>query len=244
MKVLSIVQPAYLPWLGYFERLHLSSEHVVLDHVEIDLNSKTKFANRNRIRTAEGWCWLTVPLATKHRRGSLHLDHLAIAEDPRWRRKHAAAIRANYAKAAHFNDHWPFFENLFARDWTRLVDLCGAATGYLARALGVTTPTLRSSEMDVAGSKDDLILNICKARAADVYLSGPFGRDYLDLDAFAAAGIEVRFHDYLHPTYRQAFDGFEPYMSVVDLLFNHGPASLDLLSTATVPGSHAHAASH
>lgn len=228
MKV-SITQPAYLPWLGYFQRIAWSGKHIVLDHVQIDKSSKTKFANRNKVRTKEGWCWLTVPIKTKGRSGELPLNRIEIENDSGWAQKHWNTLRINYARAPFFADHAPFFQDVYARPWSRLIDLNRELTHYLLAAFQIHTPLLQSSEMGVTGGKDNLILNLCQAAGATEYVSGPFGRDYLDAEAFAAAGLALYFHDYQHPIYSQVFEGFEPYLSAVDLLFNCGPGSREVL---------------
>lgn len=227
--IASIMQPAYLPWLGYFHRISISDAHVVLDHVQIDKNSKTKFANRNRLRTKDGWCWLTVPLQTKGKFGSLNLNRLEIAQDALWASKHWAAIRHNYSRAPYFAEHAPFFEKVYDARWERLVDLTREITTYLLDAFKIRTPILYSSEMQAEGEKDALILNLSRAVGAKVYLSGPLGRDYLDEQSFQEAGIRVVYHDYHHPVYTQVYTGFEPYMSALDLLFNCGPESMEIL---------------
>ncbi len=226
------MQPAYLPWLGYFDRIAKSDLHIVLDHVNLDANSKTKFANRNKVRISDGWNWLTVPLQSKGRHGALFLNEAEISPDGAWRQKHLGSIRTNYARARHFAGHRAFLEEIYGRDWRRLADLTTATTDYLRQAFGLDCPTRFSSELGVAGEKDALILNLCRAVGATTYISGPFGRDYLSAAAFADAGIELVFHDYPHPEYAQAFPGFEPYMSAWDLLLNHGPASREILTSA------------
>jgi hypothetical protein len=228
--IVSIMQPAYLPWLGYFHRILSSDLHVVLDHVQLDTNSKTRFTNRNKVRTPEGWTWLTVPLLTKGKRGSLEIDKLETDEASRWREKHWRSLVHCYSRSAHFAEHAPFFEAMYGRPWPLLRDVMRESTDYLLRrGFGIETPFRYSSEMKLEARKDDLILDICVAVGATSYLSGPFGRDYLDASKFRTAGIELRFHDYRHPEYRQAFEGFEPFMSAVDLVFNHGPDSKALL---------------
>jgi hypothetical protein len=227
----TIIQPAYLPWLGFFDRVRKSELLIVLDHVRADLSSKTKFANRNKIRTAEGWIWLTVPLSAKGAGDALALNRLEINEEVRWRAKHLASLRHNYLRTPYFGEHAPFFNAVYARPWTCLANLCREITDYLLDAFGITTAVQYSSSLDVAGIKDDLILNLCLSVGASSYISGPFGRSYLRPETFARAGIDLLFHDYYHPEYKQAFEGFEPYMSAVDLLFNHGPRSLALLES-------------
>lgn len=227
--IVSIMQPAYLPWLGYFDRLSKSDLHIVLDDVNIDSNSKTKFANRNKIRTPTGWIWLTVPLQSKGLHGELFLNQAIIAAGSPWREKHFGAIKANYARCSHFAEHRSYFQGIYSCHWTHLFDLAMETTGYLQQAFGIACEIRRSSELAAEGQKDRLILNLCRAVGASAYISGPFGREYLDAAMFSSAGIELLFHDYTHPEYRQAFSGFEAYMSAVDVLFNHGPAARDIL---------------
>jgi hypothetical protein len=223
------MQPAYLPWLGYFHRIASSDIHIILDDVLIDRNSKTKFANRNRVRTKEGWTWLTVPLKTKGRSAEMFLNTLEIVDDTRWAAKHWDTIRCSYSRARFFLEHRDFFAATYATHWTLLPDLVRSTTNYLLSALGIATKILHSSEMGVEGEKSDLILRLCRAAGATAYISGPFGREYLRKDTFDAAGIRILYHDYSHPIYPQVYSGFEPFMSLVDLLFNRGSESLGII---------------
>ena len=144
-------------------------------------------------------------------------------------------IRCSYAKAPSFAAHRDFFAATYSQRWTRLQDLVRSTTDYLREALGITTKILYSSEMGVEGSKSDLILNLCRAVGATTYISGPFGRDYLHQDGFSANGIEIQYHEYNHPPYPQVYPGFEPFMSAVDLLFNCGPDSLNIIMQGQSP---------
>jgi hypothetical protein len=219
--IVSINQPAYLPWLGYFHRIAVSDLHIVLDHVQFEKNS---FTNRNRLRTAAGPTWLTVPVRTGGRFGELPINEVEIA-DAGWRRKHWETMRFACAKAPFFADYQAFFQEVYERDWPRLAPLCEVITGELCAAFAIATLCVRSSELGVEGHKAELVLNLCRAVGATTYLSGPLGRDYLNPEDFAAAGIALTFHDYRHPVYDQAFPGFEPLMAAPDLLFNHGAES-------------------
>jgi hypothetical protein len=226
--IVSINQPGYLPWLGYFSRILASDLHIVLNHVQFEKNS---FVNRNKVRTAQGWTWLTVPLRTKGRFGRLAIHEVETDDTRGWSQKHWSTLRQSYARAPHFAEHARFFEDLFARPWPRLAELLQASTSYLLEhGFGIRTPLRYSSAMAVSGQKSELVLNLCRAAGARVYLAGPLGRDYLDLSAFRRAGIEVRFHEFSHPLYRQAYPGFQTAMSAVDLLFNHGAASARILA--------------
>ena len=230
MSILSIIQPAYLPWLGYFDRIYKSDIHIVLDHVSMDKSSSTKFTNRNKVRTSNGWLWLTVPIATKGGLGDLGINELGITKNTKWNKKHWNTIQGAYSKTPFFNQHSEFFEAIYSKEWDKLEPLLDEITNYLLDALSINTKTIRSSELDPKESKSELILELCRKAGATTYLSGPFGRDYLDLIQFQEHGIDLQFQDYQHPTYKQINGDFLPYMSTIDLLFNEGSKSLDILT--------------
>jgi hypothetical protein len=227
--IVSIAQPAYLPWLGYFDRIARSDLHIVLNTVQMERNTKTSFTMRNRVRAAAGPVWLTVPV----RRAADEAEALicnAVIDGPHWARKHWQTLRQSYVRAPCFEYGRAALEPIYQRDWTRLDELLEVSTRRLLDALGITTPMTHSGELGVTSHKSQLVLDLCRAAGATTYLSGPFGRGYLDLPSFQRAGIEVVFHDYPHPVYHQVHGNFMPYLSVVDLLFNHGAASRDILA--------------
>jgi hypothetical protein len=224
--ILSINQPAYLPWLGYFDRIYKSDIHIILDHVQFEKNS---MINRNKVRIPVGWTWLTVPVKTKGKFGKLNICELEINELVPWQRKHWNTIKTNYNKANFFEQHFNFFEYIYSQSWNELYPLIADITEYLLNALNIKTRLIRSSELTPAKTKSDLIIELCMKVGATKYISGPFGREYLNKSSFSDNGIELLFHDYQHSEYKQNFKGFEPYMSVIDLLFNHGPESRNIL---------------
>jgi len=225
--IVSINQPAYLPWLGYFQRIAVSDVHIVLDHVQFEKNS---FTNRNKVRTAQGGTWLTVPVKTKGRFGELSIADLEIDTQQDWRRRHWNTIRQAYARAPHFAAHEQFFAGMFSQEWTKLAPLCQELTGYLLDQFQIKTRMLYSSAMEPTGTKDELILELCRSVGATTYFSGALGRDYLREPLFAEAGIKVVYQDYQHPVYAQQYQPFEPYMAAADLLFNCGAQSGELLT--------------
>ena len=226
--IVSINQPAYLPWLGYFDRIMKSDLHVVLDHVQFEKNS---VINRNKVRTPDHWAWLSVPVLTKGSFGDLAINKIKINKQMPWRRKHLNTLKSNYRKSSYFCDYVDYFEELYSHDWDELNSLVGESTKFIRQELGIHVEQVQSSDLCVNSKKSDLVLEICQRVGANKYLSGPFGRDYLDIRSFEDAGIELLYHDYPHPTYKQAFDGFEPYMCILDLLFNHGATSLEILGS-------------
>jgi len=224
--IVSINQPAYLPWLGYFERIAASDLHIVLDHVQFEKNS---FTNRNKVRTKDDATWLTVPVSTKGRFGDLAINTLELVPNDPWQKKHWATLRMNYARAPFFKTYAPAYEQLYAQPWPGFGAMARAFLAQHLQDLGITTPLRYSSELGVGGTKSDLVLNLCRETRADTYLSGALGRDYLDEASFTAAGIAVRYQDYAHPAYAQTWPNFVPYLCVLDLLFNHGPASREIM---------------
>ena len=227
--IVSINQPAYLPWLGYFDRINMSDTHIVLDHVQFEKNSIT---NRNKVRTKHGWSWLTVPVKTKGGFGDLAINKLEIGGLPTWSKKHLNTICASYSKARYFSHYIDFFENIYIeREWSNLNSLMKEISQYILHELNIDVEIIYSTDLDIKENKNELLLEICEKFEATTYISGPFGRDYLDTKLFSDNGIDVEYHDYQHPIYSQTYDGFESHMSIIDLLFNHGPNSLEILSS-------------
>ncbi len=220
------MQPAYLAWPGYYDRIRRSDHLVILDHVDVDLNSKTKFANRNRIRTAQGYTWLTVPLAATNSR---RICDLEIAES-KWQRKHWNSIYHSYKKTPWFTRYAEQLrEFVYEKDHNHLTEVAEATNGLFMSAFGLTQPVSHSSEMNLVSTKADLILEICLKLKASTYLSGPFGREYLSKTEFDRASVQIFFHEYKTPVYEQTFPDFVPNLSAIDLLFNVGGDSLGYL---------------
>jgi hypothetical protein len=217
--IVSINQPAYMPWLGYFDRIDASDIHIVLDHVQFEKNS---MVNRNKIRNAQNWSWLTVPVETKGQFGQLDIASIKIADHGRWSRKHWNALQSNYARTSNFSEHASFLEAFFKEHATeaRLASVIDNLNRYFQTALGISTEIHRSSTMESRDHKSELVLSLCREIGATTYLSGPFGRKYLDRSAFESANIAVKFHDYSPQTYPQAWPGFEPAMAAIDVLAN------------------------
>ncbi len=220
--IVSIHQPAYLPWLGYFDRIAKSDIFIFLDTVQFERNS---FTNRNRIKTANGPIWLTVPVLL---RGHLakKLSEIEIDERQDWRGKHLRSIEQNYRRAAGFADRFDRLKAQYDLVASGLADFCFAQLKFWLRELAIGTRIVRASEQAVTGSKSELVLSLCRNAGATTYLSGPLGRGYLDEGQFKAAGISVRYHDFQHPIYPQLYGEFIPAMAIVDYWMNCPDAGL------------------
>jgi hypothetical protein len=221
--IVSIHQPGYLPWHGLFHRLALSDIHIFFDSTQFEKNG---FNNRVKVKTAQGGTWLTVPVLVKGKFGNNPIREARINNTVDWQQAHWKTLTYIYSRAPFFRHHTPFFESFYAQQWSVLGDLNIAAIEHLARTLGIGCRFVRASELSIGGTKAELVLNLCKAVGATVYISGVNGRDYLDGEAFRREGVALRFQAYQEPHYRQLYGAFEPFMSVVDLLFNYGESSL------------------
>jgi len=220
-----IHQPMYLPWLGLFDRINRCDVFILLDNVPY---SKNYFLNRNKIKTANGWTWLTVPVIFK---GNSHkiIKEIEIDNRSDWGKKHWLSIYYSYKNSSYFDTYADVFEHFYKQEWRYLVEASTHLLFSLLRMLNIKTPIRMASTLGVEGRKEELILNICKSVQAEEYLSGPDGRNYLNLGLWQENKVKVEFHDYLHPQYPQLHGEFLPHMSVIDLLFNCGPDSLPIL---------------
>lgn len=224
--VIGILQPSYLPWLGYFEQISRADVFVFYDDVQFE---KGSWRNRNRIKTPQGPHWLTVPVLTKG------LDFPPINEvrvnyAEHWQKKHLRTLAQYYSKAPHYADYAPALADIIDHPWGHLCELNIALIRHLAAELGITTPFLLSSELGIPGSGAPRLVEILAHLGGTVFYEGAAGRDYIDESLFTARGMRVDFQDYKHPVYEQLYGGFVPFLSVVDLLFNHGPNSLSILT--------------
>ena len=223
--IVAIAQPENLPWLGYFNKMYKSQIFVFLDNVQF---KKRYFENRNKIRTKEGQKWLTIPVKTKARFYQKIKDVL-IDNSQDWQKKHWLTICHVYKKAPYFNKYAPFFEYVYKKKWQNLVEFNIAVIRYIAEQLNLERRFKRTSELSVEGSSTELLLNICKYLKASTYLSGKSGRNYLDENRFVKEGIAVTYQDFKHPVYKQLYNPFIPGMSVIDLLFNCGEKSIEII---------------
>ena len=228
--ICAIHQPQYLPWLGYLDKIDRADVFVFLDDVQF---KKNEWQNRNRIRTRDGWQWLTVPV--RHDFGQ-EIRSVQIDADPAWRRKHWQSLQTHYGRAGHFALESAPFRQMYEQEWSGLCELNLESVRLLCRAVGIETPMRLASELGVPGAATEKLIGLCRAVGADSYLSGVGGRDYLDEAAFGRAGVRLVYQAFEHPAYPQVWEGFVSHLSAVDLLFNCGGESLDVLRSGRARG--------
>lgn len=226
--VVAIHQPQYLPTLRYFAKAAACDILVHLDTVQFQ---RRGFQNRNMVKTPHGARMLTVPV--KAHRDTIIAD-VAI-DDSNWIDKHVTTLAHAYSKAEHYSWLRDELVPLLSSGFSKLADLNIATTEWTLRRLGINCRQVRASALNVAGTKEDLIIGLCKELKARAYFSGEGARAYQDAESFAAAGIELRYQEFVHPTYPQLHQeqGFLPDMAAIDLLANVGPQASDVLRTAT-----------
>jgi hypothetical protein len=223
---ISIMQPGYLPWLGFFELMENCNLFVFLDDVQY---TKKDWRNRNRIRTQDEWIWLTVPVLSKGRNKQLIKD-AEIDNSCGWSKGHLSALKINYANASYYRDYIGFLEDIYRCKWRYIADLDMEIISFLNSQFHISTPTIKSSSLCVVGYTGNMrILEICRRLEVDRLYDSAGARTFIDLKLFGDSGIRVVFQEYFHPVYSQVYQPFLPYMSAVDLLFNEGPESKNII---------------
>jgi hypothetical protein len=227
-KRVAVLQSNYVPWKGYFDILNVVDEFILLDEVQY---TKRDWRNRNRIKTAQGLQWLTVPVEVKGRVDQ-RIDETRIA-DPTWATRHWSTLAQTYRRAACFDEVAPALEAVYRSATSeRLSELNRCFLDVVAGLLGITTPVTWSTDYETSGTRGQRILELCVAAGADEYVSGPAARSYMDEELFARRGIRVLWCDYDgYPTYPQLSEPFEHRVSILDLLFHTGATAPTYMKT-------------
>lgn len=219
MKV-GVVQSSYIPWRGYFDLIDNVDLFVFYDDVQF---SKGSWRNRNRIKTARGLSWVTVPV--RHTSLGQLICDTEIEYSLDWEEKQLGQFRAAYAQAPYFRLAMDFLEAALVRKFRTISELNVLLTRQLSEFLGIRTQLTMSSQLPVQGAKTDRLLMLLKAAGATAYVSGPTARDYLDEAQFRDAGIALEYKSYDYEPYPQQWGAFEGAVSVLDLIANCGPES-------------------
>lgn len=218
-KSVAILQSNYIPWKGYFDIVHDVDECIFLEDVQYTPHN---WRNRNRIKTAAGPAWLSVPVGSSKRR------LLCEVELPpfRWAHLHWSALVSAYRRAPHFERYAHLVHDaLFGPSFRLLSELNRhLITSISTRVLGIGTRFRDSREFHVRDrGKQERLLEILEQTGAGVYVSGPAAKAFLDPRRFAAHGIEVIWKDYGgYPEYEQLYPPFRHDVTILDLLFHVG----------------------
>ena len=218
--IVSIHQPDHLPWLPYFDKVKRSDTFVILDEAQY---VKNKFMNRNRVRTSDGWTYITIPI--EHGEHFKRIRDVRLPTSSDWRKKILRTLEMNYSRAPFFLMYRSFFDELYRADITHLSELNITIIRYLTEVFDMNAQLVRASDLplDHKLKGTEWLISILNYLGATNYISGPSGRQYLDLRQFERESIKVEFQQYEHRVYTQRFPGFVPGLSAADLLFNCGP---------------------
>ena len=223
--ILTAHQPCYLPWLGLFHKVARADRFISFNQVQYQAKD---WNNRNQIKSEHGTLWLSVPVLRKGRLDRSYAD-IKINNEVAWQRKHWNTLKANYSKAPYFKKYADFFEDTYDRDWKYLVELNESMLQWFFDILGLDRKVESAADFDFVGEKSDLVLDMCRKTNAQTYIFGPQGVNYADTAAFEACDINLIFDSYNHPEYPQLQGDFISHLSIVDLLFNCGDDSLEIL---------------
>lgn len=226
MKTTVIMQPTYLPWLGYFNLIKCSDTFVFLDSAQFE---KRSWQQRNRIRNKNGEILLTIPVHTKGKfTQSIH--EVMVDKTANFSSKHLRSLSLCYGRARNFEKIFPELESVYKKidNFDFLLDIDIELIMYGIKKLHIKgKKILYSSTLGVKGTKTGALVDICKKVGTDVYLSPIGSKNYIDKKLFSKNKIDLRYHEFTHPVYPQIdFNNFIDHLSFVDFLFNFDDDSL------------------
>lgn len=218
----AIMQPTWLPWMGYFDLIDQVDQFVFLDTVQF---SKQSWHCRNRIKTSQGSKWISLPVSARFSEGT-SLD-TALVQPERRMRKFVKTLHQEYASAQAFDSEFPALTDHLSSiaDGACLADVNIDFIHFVMGRLGITTETVRTQSLPIFDGRVTRLVEICRLYGADTYVSAPGSADYIGPDGmkrFEEAGINLVFQRYDHPIYSQCGSGFLSFMSIIDLLLNAG----------------------
>ncbi|MDK1029426.1 MAG: WbqC family protein [Anaerolineae bacterium] len=216
-----ILQPSYIPWRGYFDQIRQANLFIFYDDIQYD---KHGWRNRNQIKTAQGKQWITIPVHSKGVTNGIPIKDVRIDWSKPWAKKHLNTLTYAYAKTPFIRSFRPWLEAVYNRRDEFLADFIIDTTVELAGKLGITgTKFIRSSEIkNIEGQKTDRLIQILQHVGAQKYISGPSARDYIQQEKFDDAGITLEFMEYDYPEYPQLHPPYDPFVTILDLLFMVG----------------------
>jgi len=219
-RKVAIVQSNYIPWKGYFDLIHMVDEFILFDDMQY---TRRDWRNRNKIKTANGLSWLTIPVEVK---GKYYQKiNETVINDPTWKQSHWQTIQHNYQKAKYFREYSEIFKEMYLNaNETLLSQINHRCITLICRILEINTKISWSMDYQNVDGKTERLVSLCQQAGATEYISGPAARDYIDGQLFEAAGIKLSYINYSgYSEYTQLYPPFEHGVSVIDLILNEGP---------------------
>ncbi|MBN2280600.1 MAG: WbqC family protein [Candidatus Marinimicrobia bacterium] len=226
--ICSIHQPQSFPWLGFFAKIMASDVFIFLDNVQY---KKNEFQNRNKIKYNNEAHWLTIPV--KYHFGQ-KINEIEINTAVRWQKKLLNSLQTYYAKSPWFQQYFPDLTRLVNQDYHHLCNFNIAFIRWVLDLLSIKTQILVSSHIFPSEKLEQLprsekLMELAESVGATVYLSGQGGKEYLDDEIFIKNRITIRYQDFDHPQYFQSGEIFVSHLSILDLLFNEGEKSTEII---------------
>lgn len=218
-KTVVIHQPDFMPYLGFFHRFLQSDLYVVLDNVQF-VGSSRSWHRRDKIKTQNGWQWVTVSVEKTARDTKIKDVYLSKSDD--WKVKNLNLIMENYKNALYFNEIFPYIKKMYDFQCEKMIDFNMKSIEMLMNLFDIHIEMCFASKLDAKGKSNELLVDILKKVDGKIYLSGTGAKDYYNPEPFEKNNIKVIWQEFNHPTYAQQYEGFIPYLSSVDLLFNCG----------------------
>lgn len=226
-SVVTIHQPEFIPWLGFFNKVYQSDILVILDNVKF---KKGHFENRNKVRniSESGWTWLNIPVITTGK-SEQEIKDVIIEDRSNWKNKILKTIKYSYSSTQYFDEVFVLIEESLNQDSKKLIDINIAFIKNILNYLSIHKKFILQSELDINSTKSQLLVDILNKTNADIYLSGKSGKEYLEMKTFEKNNIKVVFQNFEHPRYDQLHGEFISHMSILDILFNYGKSSINLI---------------
>jgi len=204
-------------------------EFVVYDEAQY---TRRDWRNRNLIKTKDGLKWLTIPVQVKGKYKQ-KIDETRVS-DNNWAQKHWRTIYHNYSHAVFFENYKDEFERVYtvAAEMDLLSEINLYFIKFLIKILEIKTEFSQSGQYVLTGNKSEKIISVCKQAGADIYITGPAAKSYIDINLFKAEGISLIWMDYSkYPEYTQLYLPFSHKVSAIDLIFNAGESAKQLLKS-------------
>lgn len=224
--ICTVHQPNYLPYLGFFEKAHRSDVFILYDTTQF---KKNDWQNRNKLCVNNGWQWISMPIL--HDFGQ-KIYEVKIKDPEKSLQKNWRSLQVTYGKAPFYKQYAKGFEEIYHSEIELVSELNTAIILEAARLLGLKTKFIKSSEMPrIESTSTQALIDLTTLAGADTYISGGEGINYLDMDLWNSTGLKIMFQKYHHPQYKQFnSETFQSYMNILDVLFNCGEESLDIIT--------------
>lgn len=225
-KIITIHQPNYIPWIGYFHKIFISDVFVFLDSTQY---SPGTFINRSFISQGQNSLKLIIPAYVP-----THLSPISdvIIDTKDFARKHLTSLKQTYFKSRFYKEIFNVIQPSYEIGKISLAEFNIRLITDIVNYLEFEIRLIRSSSLDIHTKKNNLLIDITKVCGGNVYISGNGAKNYIEghEKKYSKNGIRLAYQNFVHPEYNQLKKSFLPGLSILDLLFNKGKESSEIIS--------------